>query len=67
VKRGPQIAHNSGCPRVVERQQPRKSKRAVSEHEDRYAEQCTDPAERLMAEKLAALVTHFNGEEARHG
>lgn len=57
------VAHNIGRRRVVERQQPRRSKRQQSEHVDRYADQRDDPSERDMSERLAALARHFNGEE----
>lgn len=60
------IAHNVGRPRIVERQQPRRSRRETPNHADKYADQREDPTEREMAEKLAALVRHFHGEEADH-
>jgi hypothetical protein len=37
------------------------------EHADRYADRRTDPADRLMAEKLAALADRFNGQEDHRG
>ena len=67
MRRGHQIAHDIGKQTVTDRQQPRKGKRQHAEHTDKYADQRVDPDERLMAEKLAALVTHFNGEEGHRG
>lgn len=54
----PNIQHNSGRRRVVERTQPRRSKRNRTEHVDRYA---TD----AMTAKLAELAEHFNGDRDR--
>ncbi|MDE0775927.1 MAG: hypothetical protein OSB43_06625 [Nocardioides sp.] len=56
MKRGHQLAHDSGKRTVTDRQQPRKSKRDTAEHADKYA----TTEEREMAEALAALVAHFN-------
>jgi hypothetical protein len=44
---------------VTERQQPRRSKRAETEHVDRYADQ-------QIENRLAQLVEHFTSEERAH-
>lgn len=53
---GPKIGHASGRRKVTERQQPRRSKRAETEHVDQYAD-------RQIANRIAALVEHFTSEE----
>ena len=65
---GPKIAHNVGRRRVVDRQQPRKSKRTTPRHADKYADQRVEPDERLLIEKLAELIAMYSkGGEVHHG
>lgn len=49
-------------------QERKRAKRAARrpQHIDKYAPQRTDPDDRMMQDKLAALVARFNGQEANH-
>lgn len=67
MKRGPQVAHDSGRRRVVDRQRPRKSKRDSAEHTDKYAAGRLSPEAADLADQIARLARHFNGEEGHRG
>lgn len=54
------IEHNAGRRRAVDRQRPRKGKRAQAVHADKYAGRREEPAADELSEKLAELADHFN-------
>ncbi len=54
--RDSRLGHTTGRRKVTERQRPRKGKRSVADHADKYSEL-------PMESRLADLIEHFESEE----